>query len=174
LWSRLGRRVINNLTTVSSSLNDFKTLLLGFALLEDLRAQAPADEEVDDLGALIRWEQLAAYVRLRYNKDKVFRGTTRVQRWLNEGVVVAISKDRDCQILGSQKIYGLWGLFTVPARSSGLLENNNTLTLASREFVSRTWRRELGSIWKDLLTLIAKDNRRVNLDQWCISPRVLT
>ena len=35
----LGRQVIGNLTTVSASVRDFKTLILGFALLEELRAR---------------------------------------------------------------------------------------------------------------------------------------
>ena len=166
LWVRLGRRVIGNLTTVSNSVRDFKTLLLGFALIEDLHGRAAADEKVDDLGTFLRWEQVAAYTRLYINKDKNFRGTTRVQRRLNDSTVVPISKEGDCQILGAQQTYGLWGLFTVPSRASGLLQDDNRLTPEAREFVSRRFRRELAPIWSELLTLIAKDNRRVNLDNW--------
>jgi hypothetical protein len=35
-----------------------------------------------------------------------------------------ISDDRAHQILGNQKIYGLWGLYTMPARASGLLDGD--------------------------------------------------
>ena len=167
LWTRLGRRVIGNLTTVSASVRDFKTLILGFALIEDLHARANADKDVDTLGTFLRWEQLAAYVRLRYNSDKDFRGTTRVQKRLNaDATIVPISKEQDCQILGSQKTYGLWGLFTVPARASGLLADDYRLTSETRAFINKKWRRDLGPIWEDLLKLVSRDNRRVNLDQW--------
>lgn len=164
LWVRFGRKVVGNLTTVSTSVRDFKTLLLGFALIEDLRNQASADADFDTLGTFLRWEQLAAYVRLHFNRDKGFRGTTRVQRRLNEGHLVPISKEPDCQILGSQKAYGLWGLFTMPGRSSGLLNDDNSLTENARRFVEVGWRRDLKMIWPELLDLIATDHRRVNLD----------
>ena len=37
IWTRMGRRVVGNLTTVSNSVRDFKTLVVGFGLLEDVR-----------------------------------------------------------------------------------------------------------------------------------------
>jgi hypothetical protein len=60
IWTRLGRRVVGNLSTVTSSVRDFKTLVLGFGLLRELRRAAGPDAEVDDLAAFLRWEQLAA------------------------------------------------------------------------------------------------------------------
>lgn len=46
--------------------------------------------------------------------------------------------DSTAQILSNQKTYGLWGLYTVPARSSGLVEGEPTrLTHAGRSFVER-------------------------------------
>ena len=37
---------------------------------------------------------------------------------------VTLSDDRAHQILGNQKIYGLWGLYTMPARASGLVDGD--------------------------------------------------
>src|SRR4051812_48455186 len=135
IWSRLGRRVVGNLSTVTTSVKDFKTLILGFALIRDLRRAAGADQDVDALAVFLRWEQLAAYTRGRcIPGDNGFRGLRRVRRRLSEGDVVPICAERDCQILGNQKIYGLWGLFTVPARASGLLDKEvNELTSAADE-----------------------------------------
>ena len=164
IWTRLGRRVVGNLSTVTSSVKDFKTLVLGFALIEDLRRQA-GENDIDELGIFLRWEQLAAYTRAR-DRDYQFRGTTRARRTLSEGDTVPLSTERDCQILGNQKVYGLWGLFTVPARACGLLEpESNALTAEAKAFVDGSWRRTLVAVWPRLLLLVGKDNRRVNLER---------
>jgi len=166
IWTRLGRRVIGNLTTVSSSVRDFKTLVLGFGLLEDVRRRNGPERDTDELATFLRWEQLAAYTRGHLNNDFSFRGVRRVQRVLSEGAIVPISAESDCQILGNQKTYGLWGLFTVPARASALLhEEANELTVETQEFLGRTWRRELTPIWPALIDLVRRDTRRFNLDK---------
>jgi hypothetical protein len=166
IWSRLGRRVVGNLSTVTSSVRDFKTLVLGFGLLKELRRRAGPDSDVDELAAFLRWEQLAAYTRGHLNNDFDFRGVRRVQRQLNGGAVVPISAERDCQILGNQKTYGLWGLFTVPARASGLLEREvSELTPEAESFVDRFWRPSLSPIWKALLDTVSEDTRRFNLEK---------
>ncbi len=133
IWVRLGRHVVGNLTTVSSSVRDFTTLLLGYhfaeVLVEDL---GPGS----DLATFLKWEQFAAYARAAVNHDFAFRGTERVRKNLAEGPRVTLSADRAHQILASQKIYGLWGLYTVPGRSSGLLDGDPPrLTPPAREIV---------------------------------------
>jgi hypothetical protein len=166
IWTRLGRRVVGNLTTVSSSVRDFKTLVLGFGLVEDVRRRNGPDIETDELAVFLRWEQLAAYTRGRFNGDFAFRGVRRVQRQLSEGSVVPISAQSDCQILGNQKTYGLWGLFTVPARASALLEEEaSALTVLAEDYLGRTWRRELAPTWTRLIDQVRSDTRRFNLDK---------
>jgi hypothetical protein len=114
IWARLGRRVVGNLSTVTTSVRDFKTLVLGFGLISDLRRKGGPDNDLDPLAAFLRSEQLAAYTRAS-SGDWGFRGLRRVRSRMAEGQVVPVSAERDCQILGNQKIYGLWGLFTVPS-----------------------------------------------------------
>src|SRR6516162_3171437 len=110
IWARLGRRVVGNLTTVSNSLRDFTTLLLGYYFAEQLSHELGSGTE---LTTFLKWEQLVAYSRAAVNKDFAFRGTERVRKNLNEGSRVTISDDRSHQILGDQKTYGLWGLYTM-------------------------------------------------------------
>lgn len=132
IWTRFGRHVVGNLTTVSTSVRDFTTLLLGYYFAEQLAADAPGSE----LATFLKWEQLAAYARAHVNNDRAFRGTERVQKALSEGSRVSVSDDQGSQILANQKIYGLWGLYTVAARSSALLDGDPTrLTNAGRELV---------------------------------------
>jgi hypothetical protein len=165
IWTRLGRRVVGNLSTVTSSVRDFKTLVLGFGLLRELRRAAGPDDEINDLAAFLRWEQLAAYTRYQ-GGDQGFRGLRRVKARLSESGIVPLSVDADCQILGNQKVYGLWGLFTVPARASGLLEKEvNELTPAGEEFVERIWKPALSPIWGKLVSWVGRDDRKFNLER---------
>ena len=139
IWTRFGRHVVGNLTTVSDSIRDFTTLLLGYHFAESLADETDSGSE---LAVFLRWEQLAAYSRAAVNQETGFRGTERVWKNLNEGKPrrVVISDDRAQQILGNQKIYGLWGLYTMPARASGLLHGTPTrLTPPAREMVQETY-----------------------------------
>lgn len=133
IWTRFGRHVVGNLTTVSTSLRDFTTLLLGYHFAERVADEGGGD---GDLATFLKWEQLAAYARGAVNKDWLFRGTERVQRNLSERSQVRLSVESGAQILGNQKIYGLWGLYTVPARSSALVDGEPTrLTPAARKLI---------------------------------------
>lgn len=135
VWTHFGRKVVGNLTTVSNSVRGFTTLLLGYYFAEQVRdLDGTGGESI--LNAFLKFEQLAAYSRLHVNHDRDFRGIDRVAQRLGEGPRVMISAEPGHQILSNQKIYGLWGLFSVPARTSGLLEREDTvLTPPARAFV---------------------------------------
>ena len=135
IWTRLGRHVVGNLTTVSNSVRDFTTLLLGYYFAEQLADELGPGSE---LATFLKWEQLAAYARASVNNDFIFRGTERVKRSLSEGGKVWLSDERSHQILSNQKIYGLWGLYTMPSRASGLVDGNPTrLTPVALDFVQK-------------------------------------
>ena len=135
IWTRFGRYVVGNLTTVSNSVRDFTSTLLGYWFAERVADQV---EPGNELATFLKWEQLAAYARAHVNEDRAFRGTERVDRNLNEGTRVTLSDNPAHQILSNQKTYGLWGLYTVPARASFLLEGDpSRLTPPARAFVER-------------------------------------
>ena len=137
IWTRLGRHVVGNLTTVSNSVRDFTTLVLGYYFTEQLSSELGPGSE---LATFLKWEQLAAYSRAEVNKDYAFRGTEAVRKFLAESSRIGLSEDRSHQILGNQKIYGLWGLYTMPARSSGLVDGDPPrLTPPAKELVERMY-----------------------------------
>lgn len=123
IWTRMGRQIIGNLTTVSTSLTDFKVLLIGYHFAEKLREEGQGQ---GDLATFFKWEQLAAYARLSVNDEGSFRGVERVRQRRGTGRPVAFGEGADCQILANQKIYGLWGLYTVAGTASGLLSDTPT------------------------------------------------
>jgi hypothetical protein len=135
LWSRFGRHLVGNLTTVSNSVRDFTVLLLGYYFAERVADEGGTQ---GDLATFLKWEQLAAYARARVNKERGFRGTERVVARLNDSDRVRLGTDGSSQILGNQRIYGLWGLYSVPAKASGLLDGDPArLTPPARELVER-------------------------------------
>jgi len=137
IWARLGRHVVGNVTTVSTSVRDFTTLVLGYYFSERVASEAGGD---GDLAVFLRWEQLAAYARGEINGDWAFRGVERVKRNLQDSGRIRLGTDSTTQILSNQKTYGLWGLYTVAARSSGLVEGDPTrLTAAGRDLVDRVY-----------------------------------
>lgn len=133
IWARLGRNVVGNLTTVTTSVRDFTTTILGYYFAERVSNEAHGD---GDLAVFLRWEQLAAYARGEVNGDFAFRGVDRVKKNLSEANTVRLGIDSTAQILSNQKTYGLWGLYSVASRSSGFLEGEPTrLTSDARDLV---------------------------------------
>lgn len=142
IWTRLGRQVVGNLTTVSNSVRDFTVLLLGYYFAERVTEAGGTESELE---TFLKWEQLAAYARARSDPHEGFRGTDRVNKRLNDGGRVKLGLTNDAQILSNQKIYGLWGLYSVPARSSGLLQSEPRLTVEARDLVERLCLPRLGT-----------------------------
>lgn len=134
LWVAQGRKVIGNLTTVTSNLRDFTLTLLGYHFADRIGAEE-GPGHADEI--FLKWEQLAAYARFLVNDETGFRGTERVQRNVSEGAKrVRISADSQAQILSDQRTYGLWGLYTVASRSSGFLEGQpDRPSAAARELI---------------------------------------
>ena len=139
VWSCFGREVVTNLTTVSRAVRGFAVTLLaryfGELILDDGRAT-----EEDVVPIFLRLEQVAAYARYLRAKEEqydIVLGVTRVSRFLNEhDGKVPIRNNATGFILSDQKTYGLWGLYSVSARVSGLLADGPVgLTPWAREFV---------------------------------------
>jgi hypothetical protein len=157
IWAKFGREVVGNLTTASGNVRGFTTLLIGLELAEMLRermrGEAPAL-----LPLFLRFEQIAGYARVKVHGDREVRGYRRVKQRLEEQKRIRVSAEAADQILSSQKAYGLWGLYSVPARASELLEpGSQRLTPQAREFVQRHYFPMLGGELRTLLDLVRRD-----------------
>jgi hypothetical protein len=139
VWSRFGRYVVGNLSTVSNSVRGFTTLLLGYYFAQAVH-EREREQHQSTLDLFLKFEQLAGYSRWHVKQDKDFRGQERVLDRLAKGPKVTLGSDSSSQILSNQKIYGLWGLFSVPARTSGLLAKHEPiLTPEARTFVEKQY-----------------------------------
>ena len=141
IWTGLGRRIVSNLTTVSTSVSDFAATMLGYAFVEQLEGDHSA------VDVFLRWEQWAAYSRIHWQPNSFVRGIERVRAKLAEDSKVVISASRQHQILSNQKTYGLWGLYSMPSRESGLIEPRAPkLTEEARHFVESKYWPRLGPV----------------------------
>lgn len=122
VWTGFGRRVVGNLTSQTTSLDDFRVLVTGCWLEDQLAGQL--DFEGD---AFLVWEQLSAYARLTVLDDPPgFRGITRAKRFF-AGDRIDVSAERTNQLLTNQRAYGIWGLYRAAGWRCGLLATDTPL-----------------------------------------------
>lgn len=161
IWTAFGRYVVTNLTTQSTSIRGFTILLLGRYFAADLLDRGMSTKE-DALDIFLRMEQVGAYVRhVAHGVKGEIRGIERVQRFVDEqhGNVV-IAADRRGMILSDQKVYGLWGLYSVPARTSGLIPDGALDVIpAAREFIERHYISRLNGSAGKLRKLLTEGGR---------------
>lgn len=156
LWSNLGRHLVVNLTTVSDSVRGFTTSLMARWLSREL-VDSGRGSEKDALPMFLRTEQLVAHARAIVNGDEDFRGVERVRRNRAENRPIVIEYGSRGFILSDQKTYGLWGLYTVPSRVSGLYRDGPIgLTPDVETTIAARIGPRLESVRRRLLELVSK------------------
>ena len=141
VWASFGRHVVTNLTTVTTSIRGFTVLLLGRLLAEKMIEKGAAGEQ-DALSIFLRTEQIGSYARhLAHGVEGDIRGIERVKRFVEEnGPNVPIQDDASGMILADQKVYGLWGIYSVSARTSGMIADGPVgLTEFARDFTDKNY-----------------------------------
>ncbi len=130
IWSDMGRKVVGNLTTVTSNLDNFMVSLLCCA-----HASAATDSLEQIQTYFLRAEQLAAYLRLAAGNES-FLGITRAKANFNKGQF-SLGKEEPAQILSNQLSYGLWGLYSTAMQVAGLISGaDRRLTKQGQTLVS--------------------------------------
>ena len=114
IWSHMGRKMVGNLTTVTSNLDNFMVGLLCCA-----HASASTDQLDRIQINYLRAEQLAAYLRLAAGNEN-FLGITRAKANFKNGQL-PLGKTEVAQILSNQLSYGLWGLYSSAMQVAGLI-----------------------------------------------------
>ena len=118
IWSYMGRKVVGNLTTVTSNLDNFMV-----ALLCCHHANASSDQPDQIQTHYLRAEQLAAYLRLAAGNEN-FLGITRAKANFKNGLL-PLGKNEAAQILSNQLSYGLWGLYSTAMQVAGLINGSD-------------------------------------------------
>ena len=159
IWAKFGRHVVTNLTMQTNSIRGFTILLLARYLTERLIEDGRLGRE-SALDAFLRFEQAEAYVRhVAHEVHSDIRGIERVRSRVGEDPKkVPISASPNGYILADQKVNGLWGLFSVSARVSGLIPGGPVgLEPEARAFVERAHLPNLRPVMDRVLHLVAHD-----------------
>lgn len=167
IWTGLGRRIVSNLTTVTTSVRGFTTLMLGYYFASQI-IDSSDREESDFISLFLKFEQIAAYSRYAWDVYRIdegsdIRGIERVKKYTDEGRgKVIISSAHKNQILSEQRTYGLWGLYSVSAKNSGII-NAETLrvTPEALEFIENEILphfEKAGNVHKKIMDILAKDS----------------
>ncbi|MCA1773649.1 MAG: hypothetical protein LC677_14005, partial [Halomonas sp.] len=142
VWTHFGRKVVGNLTTITSSVENFTVALLGFYWAHQIHGNVDKDSRERLIReTFLRYEQLAAYLRYQSGSKEIIMGITRVHKNMTaQAESLAISLK--AQILSNQASYGLWGLYSSALKDSGLAKGSD---------------RKLTAEGVELAAIIAKD-----------------
>jgi len=154
-WSYFGRRVIGNLTTITSSLDNFAVALLGFYWSNQLNESIEEQNRHKPIrDTFLRYEQLVDYIRY-FGNAKDIMGITRVRQRLSDDTFkITLGVGANQQILSDQVSYGLWGLYSSAARDTNLVSGNDRLVTELGIEIADTIIRCLGETANTLLTLL--------------------
>jgi len=158
LWLAFSRHVITNITTVTTSVRAFTILLLGRYFAERLIDDGSVEPE-KATEVVLRLEQAAAYARhVGHGVVDDIRGIERVKRFLSDGKgKVAIQADRRGMILSDQRTYGIWGLYTLSSRRSGLIPDGMWgVTPIARHFLERNYIAQLNGAERSLMRILTR------------------
>jgi len=154
VWTHFGRKVVGNLTTITSSMDNFAVAILGFYWAEQRAAGLSEQDRHEHIKhSFLRYEQLTGYLRCLAGAGDVL-GITRVRQRLEKNEPLSLGLATGQQILSDQASYGLWGLYSAAARDTGLVEGQDRIpTTLGRELAEMILAR-LGSQATALQALI--------------------
>lgn len=165
VWSHFGRQIVSNLTTVTGSVRGFSVLLIGRYLAANLMDRGHASE-AQALSVFLRFEQMTAYVREHaHAAGGAIRGIERVRKYTRElKGVIPIGNPQKGEILSDQKTYGIWGLYSVAARESGLVPSGPVgLEPVAQRFVEQHYAPILQPVSARLDRLLLRDGQTLKL-----------
>lgn len=121
-WSHLGRKIVGNLTTVTSNLDNFIVALLCCHYANQTGPDVQSNEAIQE--RYLRAEQVAAYLKLADQSPTGFLGITRARKNFAE-TRIPLGAAPEAQLLASQAGYGLWGLYSSALEAAGLISGAN-------------------------------------------------
>lgn len=125
IWQRLGRNIIEYLSTASSNLLDFRIMAYAYHLRHEL--SIPNEEFLD---FFMRWEQACAYARECFLNGG-YNGKNFVSKVVREKPkkTYTLSNSAKHTILSNQKAYGIYGKYNRPFKEIGIHEKENFKTI---------------------------------------------
>lgn len=152
IWSFMGRKVVGNLTTVTSSLDNFIVALLCCKYAHESAKDLPGIQE-----HFMRAEQLAAYLKLAEGEGYFF-GVTQAKKNFDTSKITFGAAQKH-QLLSAQLSYGLWGLYSTAMEGAGLITAaQRSLTDSGNQLCELIIAKLTPSNWKQFTALAQRSN----------------
>ncbi len=119
IWQRLGRNIIEHLSTVSVNVRDFQVMSYAYYFFGD-------DDKKDFLDFFYRWEQICAYTREKTVGDG-YNGKNFVSKKMRDTPdgPFSLGSNSEDTILSNQKAYGIYGKYNRPYTEMGIRKKEN-------------------------------------------------
>lgn len=121
LWAEAGRKLIKDLSTVSTNINDFKIICFANYYFTWVIGEKDGRKF---LPFFIRLEQVFAYARRKHNNEHSFNGGNFISFHYNDPVY-NISNDNKDTILSNQRSYGIYGKYIRPFRDMKMMDDED-------------------------------------------------
>lgn len=146
VWGHLGRRLVGNLTTVTSNLESFFVALLSC----NYAHQAGRAELSEFQERFARMEQLLAYLRLSFpnhgSKQAILGITKAKARLSNNSIFLGLAYP----LLTNQLSMGLWGYYTPAMARADLVDIENRQLTEQGQKIADELTVQLGKAWPAL------------------------
>jgi hypothetical protein len=153
VWSQVGRKLVGNLTTVTSNLDNFIIAIVGFQLAAESKP-----EESPDWSVFERFEQITSRMRFNSNRFGVL-GTLKLNRTKDQDPVGLGSNGTP--ILQDAKRSGVWGLYASALAVCRITDDKRRLTPFGKELAEGF----IGEIPPDVQVWLRKQWRTESVTQ---------
>ena len=143
VWSRVGRHLIRHISSVSSGVRDFQTLLYARFFLDHI-----GGDTAQLIKFFLKFEQASGYSRrLNIGIDDAFNGSEYINKVIASTPDVFYCSTTD-QLLSNQKSYGIWGKYSRPFRDIDFVDQASSQALLPAALIEKTDFQEICSIIK--------------------------
>ncbi len=145
VWSRVGRQLIRHISSVSSGVRDFQTLLYARFFLDYI-----GGDPAQLIKFFLKFEQASGYSRrVNIGNNDTFNGSEHIDRVItsNPDIFYCSTAGSD-QLLSNQKSYGIWGKYSRPFRDINFVDQAILQALLPAALIEKTDFQEVCTIIK--------------------------
>lgn len=156
IWSYYGRKVINHLTTISTTIHGFREVLLCLSICNEIK-DCKKDITFKDL--ILLFEQLFIYTAISKEKKEGILGADNgsVKYEKEKGNPTISSKDSET-ILVREISLGYYGRYKTPLVTMGII-NNKSEVIISLQQIKELFKDSYSEILSDFEKFVKSDNR---------------
>ncbi|WP_299792335.1 hypothetical protein [uncultured Shewanella sp.] len=154
VWGKLGRRLVGNLTTVTSNLESFFVALLccdySHQVISGNDSKVSAVDIAERQERFARMEQVLAYIRLSFPKHAAVQGILGITKAKARLEQKSIKLGLAHPLLTNQLSMGLWGYYTPAMARAGLVNIESRKLTEQGGMAADSVKSELGTAYKAL------------------------